>query len=489
MEEKVKQLIEYIQSVIQTCEDADRKMLAEETSSHHCPMKDGYSGSFDFDYLNTYHGGHKVRGEFEYYDTGLGIFQEHIYKSKIPFPSLSFLTEVMYKSVVIPAITIWLEKKVQNEPFGGLYRARFRLRILMEEEGEFRYRNYINVFDPKREEAQREMIRSFVQNKDYQTMNLQSDECESVISDILQTLPTFFGEFPVEVLKEAIAIITQKYRKADPWSFSIAVLYPLTGACMSRLKRRNMNRPGPENRILADEAISEEELDFIGWIALQIIRNADDSHMRDNGESILYQLEREGLVKAMDYLKYGTGEIDKEYTRLKTPKVYAAANDIKRIIKFKVKEEDAESYGIMLEFIINLLKRGFPSDFQIKINSRLNNFIPVRGLNKQSKTNLFFGNAATFPELWGKMTEYVRTILDEFTYYSDSTGEEAVTVGGYAVYALGTTNLEANAEIVNEFLAQVDFEHDMTARNFVEEYMDKETAKKYGLDDSLNEKN
>ena len=480
MENNTQQLIDYIKSVVQTCEDADRKTLTEAKADYQCHMKEGFSGSFEFDYLDGLYGSNEVSGRFEYYDTGLGLFDESRYETEdLPFSSLAFLTKEVYANEVAPALTAWLEEKVQSEEFGGLYRANFRLALLIGDSKKEYVRKSICVSDPKRMETQREMVRSLVQDKVYETMSVKSREYNSVIQDILQIIPTFFGELPTEILKDAIATIGKKYKEADSWYFSNAVQYPLVSACSEVLLKRGINEYGYEDWILTDEDISDEQLDFLCWIGLQIIRYADDSHMRNNGEDVLNRVSKKGFKKAKDYLKFGSGEIEKEHTHLKTNKFEAIANNIKRIIEFKVKEEDAESYGGMLDFILNLLKQGFPADYRIKINSKLKHYIPVSGINKKSKTNLFFGNTATFPELWDKMAEYARTTFDEFTYYSDASDEEAVTVGGYAVYALGTTDLKANRKIVDEFLEQVDFEHDVTAQTFLEEYMDDKTIRKY----------
>jgi len=476
MENNTKQLIDYIKSVIQTCEDADRKMLTEEKEGYQCKIKEGFSGSFEFDYLDGLYGSKDVSGHFEYYDTGLALDEYEYETEDLPFSSLSFLTKEVYKDEVVPALTSWLGEKVQSEEYGGLYRAEFRLALLIGDKGKEYVRDSIFVSDPKRINAQREMIRSLVQDKVYENMDVKSKEYNSVIKDILYIIPTFYGELPTVLLKDAIATISKKYKEADSWYFSNAVQYPLVGACNEVLLKNGENE---YDWILTDENIPDEQLDFLCWIALQVIRYADDSTMRDHGESTLNKISDKGFKKAKDYLKFGSGEISKEYTHLKSKKFEAIANDIQRVIQFKVKEEDTESYSEMLDFIINLLKQGFPSDYKIKINSKLKHHIPVSGIDKKSKTNLFFGNAATFPELWAKMAEYVRLIFDQFTYYSDASDEEAVTVGGYAVYALGTTDLNANREIVEEFLGQVDLEHDVTARYFIEEHLDDEAAKKY----------
>ena len=52
MENNTQQLIDYIKSVVQTCEDADRKTLAEAKANYQCHLKEGFSGSFEFDYLD-----------------------------------------------------------------------------------------------------------------------------------------------------------------------------------------------------------------------------------------------------------------------------------------------------------------------------------------------------------------------------------------------------------------------------------------------------
>lgn len=420
-------LVDYIKSVVQTCEDADRKILAEKKEGYKCQMKEGFSSSFRFTYLDGLYGSNEVKGHFEYYDTGLGVLRNFKHETNdLPFSSLSFLTKEVYENEVVPALTSWLEEKIQNEPFGGLYGANFGLSLLIGDTGKEYVRHSIYISDPKRKNTQREMVRSLVQDKVYETMEVKSKEYNSVIKDILRLIPTLFGELPTDILKDAIVTISKKYKEADSWYFSNAVQYPLTGACNNVLLKEGVNEYGRKAWILTDEDIKDEQLDFLCWIGLQIIRYADDSNMRNNGEDILNKISQKGFTKAKDYLKFGTGEIDKKYTHLKTKKFEAIANDIKRIIEFKVKEEDAESYGEMLDFIINLLNQGFPSDYQIKINSKLKNYIPVSGINKKSKNNLFFGNAATFPELWAKMAEYVRMIFNEFTYYSDASDEEAV---------------------------------------------------------------
>ena len=82
-------LTDYIKSTIQICEDADRPMLAKEVAEVNCPMKNGYSSSFEFTYLNNHYGSEDVKGQFQYYDTGLGILEKFKYEVPIPFSSLT----------------------------------------------------------------------------------------------------------------------------------------------------------------------------------------------------------------------------------------------------------------------------------------------------------------------------------------------------------------------------------------------------------------
>ena len=388
MAHNVQLFTDYIKSVIQTCEEADRPMMAEAAAQVHCPMKNGYAASFEFSYLNNHYGRDEVKGKFEY-DAGLGSWDKFEYESEIPFPSLEFLTKEIFNNEVLPALQLWLEEKVRNESFGGLYGGDFNLELQIGKSDGREYKDYIRVSDPKRKAAQRERVRSFLQDKKYETMDVESEEYEPVLSDIMRIIPTLFGELPTEILKEAICIICRKYNEADSWSISITLLGPLTDLCNKRLRMREHGRHGMKDRGLTTEDISDEELDFMCHIALQILRYADESYWRESGEDILNWISEKGFRKAKDYLKFGTGEIGKEHTHLKTPKFEAIANDIRRTIEFKVKTEDAESYGGMVGFILNLVKQKFPPDYQIKINAKLKHPIPVSGLNKDRRATSF----------------------------------------------------------------------------------------------------
>lgn len=125
----------------------------------------------------------------------------------------------------------------------------------------------------------------------------------------------------------------------------------------------------------------------------------------------------------------------------------------------------------MIEFIIKLIKAGFPNEYTIKFNSKVKEFLPIPDL-KKTKANNFWNNCAKYPALSPLMKEYVLTIMDSYDYYSDADSEEAVPVGGYAVFALGPADI-SNGDIVQEFMEQNDSEHSISPSWFVGEYIDK----------------
>jgi len=172
--------------------------------------------------------------------------------------------------------------------------------------------------------------------------------------------------------------------------------------------------------------------------------------------------------KAKDLLKFGTEKIERQYIYQKNALVECTANDIMQTVQFKVKEETSETYGVCIEFLIEALKHDFSGDFQIKINTKEKNFVPVD--LKKTKTNNFFANAAGYQELWEELKKYARQAFNDYLYYSDAEEEEAVSCGGYAAMALAMADPIKNFDIGFEFLEHSDFEHEITSRYFAEEF-------------------
>ena len=187
---------------------------------------------------------------------------------------------------------------------------------------------------------------------------------------------------------------------------------------------------------------------------------------------LLQKAAGRGHTKAKDVLKFGTGRIDKQYLYYKDDNVECSANDLSMTISFKLQDETVEAYETMLNFLIGVLKQGFPVGFKINFNSKLKNYIPIRKL-KKSQTNQFFQNCAAYPSLYPQMKQYIHLAMNRSIYYADAEDEQAVNSGGYAAFALGMANADSNLDIVEEFIADTDFEHALTSLDFVWAFIEK----------------
>ncbi len=241
MKPETQQLLDYIKSAIQTCAEADRKTLAETKAAKGyvpCPMKDGYASGFVFRYEDGTYGLHRVYGFFEY---EYKVFEcEDFSTEEMPLASLSFLTKEEYENEMHPALISWLEEKVRNEPFGGIYSAKFSLEVSIDDRRNNYARSKTRVsVDSVRQESQREMVCAFLRDKKYETMDFGSEEFKPVTKDLFYILPNLFGRVPVETLKDAIDTMTARYTAYDTYSTDIDddVLWPLSFGCLDKLRK------------------------------------------------------------------------------------------------------------------------------------------------------------------------------------------------------------------------------------------------------------
>ena len=174
-----------------------------------------------------------------------------------------------------------------------------------------------------------------------------------------------------------------------------------------------------------------------------------------------------GSEKAKQYLKKGTGELPDNLIHYKDSELEADANDVFATISLKIKQETAEAYCKALDFIIALLKAGFPHSYQIKLSSKASKqFLDIKGLAKSS-THRFFAQALQYETLHSKLEEYAKVAMKEFEWYTDvEEGEKSCMPGSYAIFGLGLTD-KKYFPLVIEYFKLVDDEHQMVHKNFV----------------------
>ena len=383
---------------------------------------------------------------------------------------LKFLTSEIFKNEIVPTIQKWLQNKVDNEPYGGLYNASFGITMTLSVsrdplptdaphmQGQVWEQTRITAKDEKRLSKRKEMIYNFIKNEEYKTYDI-SEIDNSLVPICSIAVQDFFEEFGKNYLTEFFTILIAQAKKSR---FS---------GTMSDLIYGFANGAAILTQVDENHTPNNEELALACWLCMMILIHGTDKYEKQHGRDYLKKVSELGYKEAKNILKFGTGQIPADIVQYKDKYVTCLGNDIDKIIDLKIKEECEEAYKAMIEFIIRLIKAGFPNEYSIKFNSKIKEFLPIPDL-KKTKANIFWNNCAKYPALYPLMKEYVLTIMDPYDYYSDADSEEAVPVGGYAVFALGLADI-SNGDIVQKFMEQNDSEHSITPSWFVGEYIDK----------------
>lgn len=152
-------------------------------------------------------------------------------------------------------------------------------------------------------------------------------------------------------------------------------------------------------------------------------------------------------------------------------RVEARNNDVAQTIEIQILSEEEAAYGEALDYIINLLRQGFPKEYNLKLKSSQKYFLPVKKLAK-SKLHQFFANALSYPTLFPKLAEYADTAMEEFAWYRDvEPSEKSVMPGTYAVMGLGLYS-EAYFPLVCRYMELVDTEHQLVQDGYAEAFIE-----------------
>lgn len=383
---------------------------------------------------------------------------------------LKFLTTEIFKNDIVPTVQSWLQNKVDNEPYGGLYNASFGITITFSVsrdplptdaphmQGQIWEQTRITAKDEKRLNKRKELIYNFIKNEEYK--NADISEIDNSLTPICSVaVEDFLEKFGRAYLVEFFTALIAQAKKARFKSTMSHLIYGFANGAAT-LTRANENHTP-----------NDEELALACWLCMMMLIHGTDKYERQYGRDYLKTAGELGYKESKNILKFGTGQIPADTVQFKNKYVTCLGNDIDKVIDLKIKEECEEAYKSMVEFIIKLIKAGFPNEYSIKFNSKVKEFLPIPDL-KKTKANTFWNNCAKYPALYPLMKEYAHTIMDSYDYYSDADCEQAVPVGGYAVFALGLADI-SNSDIVQEFMEQNDSEHSISPSWFVGEYIDK----------------
>lgn len=205
------------------------------------------------------------------------------------------------------------------------------------------------------------------------------------------------------------------------------------------------------------------EMDFFLFAALEIGRT--DPHTRQKYLELAVQL---GSRKAADYLQAGSGRFESSY---KGSRMEGRNNDVTQTIEIRILSEEELAYKEALDYLIGLLRDGFPKGYKLQLKSGQKHFLPLKKLAK-SKLHQFFGNALQYPALFPKLAEYAETAMEEFAWYEDvEPGEKSVMPGTYAVFGLGLYS-ESYFPLVCRYMELVDTEHQLVQDSYAEAFVD-----------------
>lgn len=211
------------------------------------------------------------------------------------------------------------------------------------------------------------------------------------------------------------------------------------------------------------QSVDEAELDFFLYVALKVGFIEPDT--RKKYLELAVQL---GSQRAANYLKVGSGKFA---GALRTERVECSNNDVTQLIEVRILSEEEAAYGEALDYILDLLRQGFPKSYSLKLKSSQKHFLPLKKLAK-SKLHQFFANALTYPGLFPKIAEYADTVMEEFAWYGDVVpGEKSVMPGTYAVMGLGLYSV-SYYPLVCRYMELVDTEHQMVQDDYAEAFID-----------------
>ena len=213
----------------------------------------------------------------------------------------------------------------------------------------------------------------------------------------------------------------------------------------------------------APDAQTLQPIDLLLYGAVMILRH-DASYAKSKGLKFLEIARELGSERAVRMLKEGSGTFPDADIHVKNALLECRANDVFATINITITQEEEGAYAQVLAFITHLLQAGFPKSYQIKLKSKVKEYLPIKGLAK-SDTHRFFANALAHASLRPQLEAYARVAIEQFEFYADTEGEKNCMPGSYAVFGLGL--LDARYfPLVQHYMKNVDEEHQSVQNQF-----------------------
>ena len=206
-----------------------------------------------------------------------------------------------------------------------------------------------------------------------------------------------------------------------------------------------------------------KQLSFFVYAALQIGRKRTGA--REQYLKLAVQL---GSKQAEDYIRRGSGKFAPVYKG-----TYAEIhnNDVTQTIEVRILAEEEAAYGEVLDHIRELLQKGFPKEYSMKLKSKQKNYLPLKRMAK-SELHQFFAAALTYPALYPKLEVYANIAMEPYAWYKDTEpSEKSVMPGTYAVLGLGLYSRDY-FPLVSRYMEVIDTEHQMIQDGYAQVFID-----------------
>ncbi|MEA9414033.1 DUF6138 family protein [Flavobacterium sp. PL02] len=454
----------------------DLKNHIGETAYSECEIQEGYH-----DYLKIQFKGQKI-----------GLFIYDFDWDKTPYFKLEISEPIdnLPKENLIDNVIPILKQQISDFFFDKANQPMFRYCIKVILEFEYKNGSYKETFFIEDEERKLELqkrmnnyITKVIYNLDRKVKDVREITVFSgnlVNFNLMGFSPMKLIEIIEHCLNHTFKDIKNRKSSED---FERSILHMLNNWVKDEFKPLHFDISGnfsEKNTIKNDfkkENVNAEQLSL--WVYTSFLRIKFKDYTQDALKDLEIASKDFGSETAKKYLNFGTGLFAQEDIHYKDKNIECKANDVFSTISVTIKNETSECYQKALDFIINLLQKGFPNSYSIKFSSKSEKqFLPIKGIAKSS-TNRFFSNCLQYPELHDKIEQYALVAMKEFEWYNDvEEGEKSCLPGSYAVFGLGLTS-EKYFPLVHKYFEILDDEHQMVHKYFINNLIDKyEVTKK-----------
>lgn len=399
------------------------------------------------------------------------------------------LTEQQADEQLLPALREELGQRIAAQPFGGAYMPDVAIKLIFRcDESGLLCERALEFSSEEKQKLARERLREFWTTDAYAQCDPRgaAASMERAYDYLLYDL---LDELGVEAVKQRLATMIETHKRkiaeaGDSPGVEKGDLGKQTEAYLLFAEKNGVvardywdrDDDEDEDDELDDEekptvALADETMDLLCFMAVDMIRYSKDYHAQ-KGVEILKELGKRNYAPAKQLLTRGTGAVPETDAVWKSDLAECSCNDVFNTITFKIKDETEPTYAYLLDYILNLMATEFPKSYEVKLNSKLKNYLPVKSLNK-SATHKFWVNCVSYAALRPKVVEYVRGMTADTWFYADAGSETGMATGGYAMLALALED-EGYAALFADYMdTNKSYDHNIFGDDAITAYLNK----------------